>query len=168
LRQILEMKKHRFISLPLVASFLLTMNCSTYYKAKSDRLVERLESQIQTGNYKQIYDESSQRAKDYKYSEDEFISRMKTIAEKIREVDETLALQKHKGEYPYADDGAFPPSQYAYRYVEKNEKRIGINISIDSDAATLRLLDFCVYTEKDGVNENPPNDALCVSDASKS
>jgi hypothetical protein len=162
------MNKHRLISSILFASLILTMNCSTYYRAINDRLVERLDSQIRSGDYKRIYDESSPRAKTFKYSEDEFISRMKTIVERMRAVDESLELQKHKGTSPYADEGAFPPSSYDYRYIEKNGQKIGINISVDSGVGTSRLLDFCIYTEKDGENENPPSDGLCVSDASKS
>ena len=93
---------------------------------------------------------------------------MKTIVERMRKVDESLTMQKQNGDSPYADRDVFPPSRFAYRYIEKNEKRIGINISIDSDGRTFRLLDFCIYTERDGINKNPTSDELCVSDASKS
>ena len=149
----------------LVGSFLLT-SCS-YYEWKSERVVETLHSQIQSGSYEKIYEESSSRVKGYKYSKEEFVERMKTIVERMREVDDALMMQKHKGNYPYADEGAFPPSQYAYRYAEKNGKRIGINISIDdNEFAVSRLLDFCIYTEKDGVNEDPTEDNLCVYDFS--
>jgi hypothetical protein len=159
-------KSYLLICFVLIGAFLLT-SCN-YDKLKSERLLDRLNSQIQTGNYKQIYEESSTRAKVYKYSEEEFIERMKTIVERMREVDESLMMKKHEGDYPYADESAFPTSRNAYRYVEKNGKRIGIDISIDSNLGTSTLVDFCIYTEQDGINENPPNDELCVSDASKS
>jgi hypothetical protein len=128
----------------------------------NDNLIEGLGWQIQSGDYEQIYNESSRQAKDHKYSEAEFMARMKSVVERMREVDESLTMQKHKS--PYADEGAFPPSRYAYRYVEKNEKRIGIKIMIDSSFGASKLLDFCIYTEKVGTNENPANDVLCVSD----
>jgi hypothetical protein len=158
-------KTRLLIYLVLSGSFLST-SCFNYERL-NEQFVERLNLQIQSGNYQQIYDESSEHAKHYKYSKEEFIERMETVVERMRKVDESLTMQKHKGDYPYADPDVFPPSRYAYRYIEKNGKRIGINISIDSAGGTLRLLDFCIYTEKDGMNENPPNDVLCVSDASK-
>ena len=148
----------------LINSFLLT-SCN-YYEWKSERLVDGLNSHIQSGNYQKIYEESSSRAKDYKSSKEEFFERMKIIVERMREVDESLTMQKHKGDYPYADESAFPPSQYAYRYVEKNGKRIGINIKIDRELGTSSLLDFCIYTEKDGTNENPTENGFCAYDFS--
>lgn len=160
------MNKRQLIFLLSFTLLVLMLNCSTYYKAMNDRLVERLNSQIRSGDYKRIYDESSPRAKAYKYSENEFTGRMKTIVDKMREVDESLTLQKHKGEYPHADESVDPPSRYDYRYIEKNGKRIGININVDSGVGTSQLLDFCIYTEKDGENENPPSDVLCGYDFS--
>jgi hypothetical protein len=147
----------------LAGLLLLSSGCSSCYRLLNDRFVERIGAQLQSGNYEQIYNESAQRAKDYKYSKTEFIERMKTIAAKLREVDESLTLQKHKGPYPYADEGAFPPSRYAYRYVEKNNKKIGINISIEDIGLSLSLMDFCIYSE-----ENSDIDQLCVSEAGKS
>lgn len=39
------------------------------------------------------------------------------MVERRRAVDESPALQKHKGTSPHTDEGAFPPSSYDYRYV---------------------------------------------------
>ena len=155
-------KARLVVWITLFTSFFVS-GCNSYYEWRNDTLLETIGSQIKSGDFEQFYDEFSETAKRYSYSKGEFIVRMNIVTERMRNVDDSLTMRKSTGK-PNIDTFWFPPSQYTYRYVEKNGKRLGINIYFYSG----KLLDFCVHTEKDGVNENPPSDGFCMSDASKS
>jgi hypothetical protein len=161
------MRKARTI-LCAVLSASVFANCTTNYEWRNDNLIERVNSQIKSGDYERLYEEFSQSAKNYKYSKEEFVVRAKIVTERMREVDDSLSIQKDKDRA--IDTFWDHPSRIAYRYIGSEGKRLGIDIHIDSNTLSdgKALLDFCVYTEKDDLNENPSNNGFCISDASKS
>jgi uncharacterized protein YxeA len=144
----------------IIYSLLLIVPLSgCIYEKMNQRLVERLNSQIKSEEYGNIYSESSNSAKDYKYSREEFIERLKEVRAKMKEVDESLQFQKLQG--ICGDEGVYRADNFACRYIEKNGRRIDIDIWLDANGGLLRLLDLCIHSdEMDG--------RLCVSDVSRS
>jgi len=150
-------KKHQILCLFLVG-YLFSITACIDYKLKNEQLIEKLNSQMKDGEYEQIYNESSSSAKNYKYSKEEFIERLKTIVDKIKETDESLTFIKPKG--IYGDEAVYRDDNFANRYVENKGKKFGIIFWLDSDSGRLSLLDICIYPED--------KFDMCASDASKS
>lgn len=150
-------KRIQIISLFLIGLLFSATACIDY-KLTNEKLIERLNSQMKAGEYEQIYNESSSSAKNYKYSKEEFIERLKTIVDKIKQTDESLTFIKPEG--IYGDEGVYRDNNFANRYVEKHGKKFGIIFWLDSYGGRLSLLDICIYPEDEF--------DLCASDASKS
>lgn len=151
-------KKNLRIILLLSAISALMTGC-IYYSIENPRLVERLNSQIRDEKFENIYDESSDSAKRYKYSKEQFIERLKKVREKMKEIDESLVFQRLENRC--GDEGVYRDDNFACRFIEANGQRIDIEIWLDAKSGGLRLLDLCIYSEEMG-------DKLCVSDASRS
>src|SRR5688500_89407 len=98
----------------LAASFTSCIN----YEKMNRRLVEKLNSQIKSEEYENIYSESSNTAKNYKYSKEEFIGRFKAVREKMKEVDESLEFQQLQSRC--GDEAVYRDDNFACRFIEKN------------------------------------------------
>lgn len=153
------MKIRNFIIYLFLLSILTLLVSCGFYKKSNQRLVERLNSQIKSEKYDEIYSESSNLAKKYKYSKDEFIERLKKVRGKIKEIDDSLQFQQRQGSC--GDEGVYRDDNFACRFIEKNGRRIDIDIWLYPTGGQLYLLDLCIYA--DGMDDN-----FCVSDASRS
>lgn len=145
-----------YLFLPSILTLLLSCG---FYEQSNRRLVERLNSQIKSEEYEKIYSESSNSAKNYKYSKEEFIERLRIVREKMKEVDDSLQFQQLQG--ICGDEGVYRDDNFACRFIEKNGRRIDIDIWLETTGVQLYLVDFCIHA--DGME-----DRLCVSDASRS
>ena len=72
-----------------------TMNCSRISESSNNELIEKLNSQIKTENYEQIYNELSDSAKRLTPKE-EFLERINKATKIMKEVDNSLNFKKDK------------------------------------------------------------------------
>jgi hypothetical protein len=77
----------------------------------------------------------------------------------MKEVDESLKFQQLEGNC--GDEGVYRDSNFACRFIEKNGRRIDIDVWLDANLGQLKLLDLCIYSDE-------MDDKFCVSDASRS
>ncbi len=157
-------QKYCFKSLLIVGLLTTITSCTNYkanYKGMNKNLVERLDIQIKSGNYAQIYEESSSYAKNYQYSKDEVVERLQTIAQKMKAVDESFSLKEVKSG-GCGDEGVYRDDNYACGTIEKNGKKLDVAIWMDNATGDLKFTDLCIYLEDSNETSN-----FCATDASK-
>jgi hypothetical protein len=149
------------IQIYIVSVLFLTLSCSQYHVQLSNAFVERLNAQIKSGNFEQIYNESSLKAKE-SISKQEFIESMQIAVGKMKEIDESLKLQKD--ERISFDKSLFHEKNFAYRHIKKSGKELGVNIEIGLENGKLKLQNFCIFS----LNEYLLQDLkinICVTNA---
>ncbi len=121
---------------------LLVTSCSKYRRESSDKFVEKLNSQIKSGNFEQIYDEASNASKD-RTSKEEFLESMKAVINEMRQVDESLAWEKD--EKVLLSNGEVSTELYfVYRKIEKNGKKLDVTITVVNGILMPEFYDLCV------------------------
>jgi hypothetical protein len=89
----------KILAAALLSLVCLSINCSLISeisngeKEVSYSQIRRIHNQIESGEFKQIYAESSKSLRS-RHSEEEFINLMKKAIEKMKDVDETLSFQE--------------------------------------------------------------------------
>ncbi|HEY0427976.1 MAG TPA: hypothetical protein VGC76_09355 [Pyrinomonadaceae bacterium] len=151
-----------FINTFLIICFgLLATSCSQNRAESSDKLVERLNSQIKLGNFEQIYVEAGSTAKNLTLKEG-FLKKMISAVNKMKEVDESLSWQK--GETVVLSNADIAADLYlVHRKIERNGKKLDIKITITLINQVPKFLDLCVSPSELTTVESE----TCVTNASK-
>jgi hypothetical protein len=107
---------------------LVAVNCSKIREEINDKLVGRLNLQIKSGNYEQIYDELSDTTKSLTPKQ-EFLERINKAVEMMRKIDGSISFQK--------DEKVRLSNEYAnlyfvYRKIESNDKKLDIEITLQT------------------------------------
>jgi hypothetical protein len=132
-----------------VSVLLLMLSCSLDRARSSDELVERLNAQIKSGNFEQIYNEADSTAKDLT-PKAEFFEKMNSITGTIKEIDDTLSWQK--------DEQVLLSNEYrnlyfVYRKVEKNGKKLDVTITVAYRGWKPEFYDLCVSPSESSTTE---------------
>jgi hypothetical protein len=132
----------RIIGIFIVSILFLNFSCSLNRVQSSNEFVERLNTQIKSGDFKQIYNEASDASK-VGTSKEEFLENMKSIINEMKEVDESLAWQRD--ENILLSNGDIARDLYfVYRKVERNGKKLDITITVSYRSWTPEFYDLCV------------------------
>lgn len=143
----------------IISILFLFLSCSQFRGQSGDRFVENLNLQIKSGSFEQIYNEINKRAKSLTPKE-EFLEKMTTVINKIKEADESLSWQKD--EKVLLSNGDIAADLYfVHRKVENNGKKLDITIIVAYDTFTPELFDLCVSTSESRTTEYE----TCVTNA---
>jgi len=116
------MSKKLALSILVVLIFFAGCN---YYREANKQAVERLNNQFKQENYDEMYQQSSDILKS-SISKEEFISVVKDIRGKMKDVDENFAWQEDKN--AHFDEAVFRDDNFSYRIMSKNERKLEIQI----------------------------------------
>ena len=119
--------------------------CSKY---QNKHAVERLNNQFKQENYDEMYHQSSDILK-RSISKEAFISVVKDIREKMKDVDENFIWQE--GKKISFDEAVFRHDNFSYRVMSKSEKELHIQINWNSPFQLCSLYIFQNLNESQGI-----------------
>ena len=94
------------------------------------KLIEKLNLQIKSGNYEQIYDELSDTAKSLTPKQ-EFLERINKAVEVMRKVDNSLSFQKD--ENVRLSNDVYWGLYFEHRKIEINDRKLDIEITLKTN-----------------------------------
>jgi hypothetical protein len=136
---------------------LVTVNCSQNREEINDKLIEKLNSQIKSVNYEQIYDELSDTAKSLTPKQ-EFLERINKAVEVMRKVDNSLLFQKDKN--VRLSNNVYRDLYFEYRKIESIGEKLNIEITLKT-SYTAKIYDLCISPSETETVENQ----ICITNA---
>lgn len=128
------------ILLIICLGVLTTSCCSKNHSEASDKFVEKLNSQIKSGNFEQIFNEASDASKE-RTSKEEFLESMKAVVNKMKEVDESLAWEKD-AKVLFSSGEISTDLYFVYRKIEKDGKKLDVTITALNGILTSEFYDL--------------------------
>jgi hypothetical protein len=136
---------------------LLAASCSQNREEIHDKLIERLNVQIKSGDYEQIYNELSDSAKRLTPKE-EFLERIDKAVKMMRTADDSLSFQKDKN--VHLSNDVYSDLYFEYRKIEYDNKKFDVEITVDLRFRD-RIYDMCVSPSESSTVENQ----VCITNA---
>ena len=141
---------------------ILFSSCLLNRDAVADERMKKIELQIKSGNYEQIYNESSEIVRNL-VSKEEFIEKMNNAVGRMKNIDEALNFQKDENRDMRNGD-VYGDLHFIYRKIEKNGKKLYIFVTFYFSGPESVFFDLCVDDPiETKVLTNEPS--LCVTDA---
>ena len=134
----------------------IIIGCSRINEGSNNKLIEKLNSEIKSGNYEIIYNELSDSAKK-NTPKKEFLERINKAVEMMKEVDSSFSFQKDS---KVLLSNEMSDLYFEYRKIEKNGKKLEIQITVDLRFQN-RIYDMCVSpSESDSLEHQ-----ICITNA---
>ncbi|MDQ3132528.1 MAG: hypothetical protein M3Q99_17415 [Acidobacteriota bacterium] len=128
--------------------FISLIGCSIDYKEANKKAVERLRNQLLEGKYEEIYNQSENNIK-YYISKEEFLGNMKLAVSTMKEFDESLTWQQDEAADEHRVQEVYGYDRASWRTMEKNGKRLNIDIWWSSNFS------FCDLTMSEDFSDKP-------------
>lgn len=136
---------------------LVAVNCSQNHEEINDKLIEKLNLQIKSGNYEQIYDELSDTAKSLTPKQ-EFLERINKAVEVMRKVDNSLSFQKDKN--VRLSNDVYWDLYFEHRNIGSNDKKLDIEITLKTNY-TAKIYDLCILPSETEIVAS----RICITNA---
>ncbi len=151
----------RIILVCAILILILFSDCSQNRDVSSNKIVEKLESQIKSENYEQIYSESSRVVRSH-ISKEEFFEKMNTAVGRMKNIDESMCFEKDESRNLQNGD-VYRDLHFVYRKIEKSGKKLNVFVTFDFSSSKPEFFDLCI----DNSIPTEEKNTMCITDAIK-